>query len=218
MVGRALAPRAGARPARRAPRCSRCAAWRRATTARCPRCAASRSRRAPGRSWGSRASRETASASWSSAWPACASPGRADPIAGRALPGRSAREHFAAGLAHIPSDRLRRALVLEMTLAENLALGVETARPDRSVARPAPAGARGRSAASGVRRAAPGSADARAPALGRQSAEGGGGPRAVARRPRCCWPRTPRAGSTWAPSTSFTAACWRSAIAATPCC
>jgi ABC-type uncharacterized transport system ATPase subunit len=35
----------------------------------------------------------------------------------------SARERFAAGLAHIPSDRLRRGLVADMTLAENLVLG-----------------------------------------------------------------------------------------------
>jgi simple sugar transport system ATP-binding protein len=47
-------------------------------------------------------------------------------IGGRRCSGRSAREHFAAGLAHIPADRLRRALVLDMTLAENLVLGVET--------------------------------------------------------------------------------------------
>ncbi len=44
-------------------------------------------------------------------------------IAGRAVSGRSAREHRSAGLAHVPSDRLRRGLVPEMTLAENLVLG-----------------------------------------------------------------------------------------------
>ena len=44
-------------------------------------------------------------------------------IAGRALFGRSPRQHTAAGLAHIPSDRLHHGLVAEMTLAENLALG-----------------------------------------------------------------------------------------------
>jgi len=44
-------------------------------------------------------------------------------LAGRALSCRSPREHFAAGLAHIPSDRLRDGLVPAMTLAENLALG-----------------------------------------------------------------------------------------------
>jgi simple sugar transport system ATP-binding protein len=44
-------------------------------------------------------------------------------IGGRTLSGRSPREHAAAGLAHIPSDRLHHGLVPEMTLAENLALG-----------------------------------------------------------------------------------------------
>lgn len=45
-------------------------------------------------------------------------------IASQAVSGRSAREHFEAGLAHIPSDRLRRGLVPPMTLAENLVLGL----------------------------------------------------------------------------------------------
>jgi simple sugar transport system ATP-binding protein len=40
----------------------------------------------------------------------------------------SARGRFAAGLAHIPSDRLRRGLVAEMSLAENLALGRQRER------------------------------------------------------------------------------------------
>jgi len=44
-------------------------------------------------------------------------------IAGRHMSGRTSREHFTAGLAHIPSDRLRDGLVPEMSLAENLALG-----------------------------------------------------------------------------------------------
>ena len=34
----------------------------------------------------------------------------------------SAREHFAAGIGHIPEDRQRRGLVLEFSIAENLAL------------------------------------------------------------------------------------------------
>jgi len=46
-------------------------------------------------------------------------------IAGHRVLGRSAREHFAAGLAHIPGDRLRRGLVPPMTLAENLILGLQ---------------------------------------------------------------------------------------------
>jgi simple sugar transport system ATP-binding protein len=44
-------------------------------------------------------------------------------IAGKGVSGRSAREHRAAGLAHVPSDRLHRGLVPGMTLAENLVLG-----------------------------------------------------------------------------------------------
>jgi simple sugar transport system ATP-binding protein len=44
-------------------------------------------------------------------------------IQGRRVSARSAREHFAAGLAHIPGDRLRRGLVLPMTLTENVILG-----------------------------------------------------------------------------------------------
>jgi simple sugar transport system ATP-binding protein len=44
-------------------------------------------------------------------------------IGGRAVSGRSAREHRGAGLSHVPSDRLKRGLVVEMSLAENLALG-----------------------------------------------------------------------------------------------
>jgi len=44
-------------------------------------------------------------------------------LAGRPLSGRSAREHTRAGLAHIPGDRLRRGMVADMTLAENMALG-----------------------------------------------------------------------------------------------
>ncbi len=43
-------------------------------------------------------------------------------IGGRAVAG-GARAHRDAGLAHIPGDRLRRGIVSEMTLAENLVLG-----------------------------------------------------------------------------------------------
>jgi len=45
-------------------------------------------------------------------------------IAGRAVTAHSAGAHRAAGMAHIPSDRLRRGLVPEMTTAENLVLGL----------------------------------------------------------------------------------------------
>ena len=46
-------------------------------------------------------------------------------LGGREVTRASARERFAAGLAHVPSDRLRRGLIGEMTLAENLVLGRE---------------------------------------------------------------------------------------------
>src|SRR5439155_4712591 len=44
-------------------------------------------------------------------------------VAGRDVTGLGARAHHDAGLAHIPADRLRRGLVAEMNLAENLVLG-----------------------------------------------------------------------------------------------
>ena len=44
-------------------------------------------------------------------------------VAGRRVTGKSAREHTAAGLAHVPGDRMRRGMVADMTLAENLVLG-----------------------------------------------------------------------------------------------
>ncbi len=49
-------------------------------------------------------------------------------IGGRDVSGHDPAEHRAAGLAHIPSDRLRRGLVPEMTLAENLVLGRQRVR------------------------------------------------------------------------------------------
>ena len=44
-------------------------------------------------------------------------------IGGRECTRGSALEHFRAGMAHIPSDRLHRGLIAELTLAENLVLG-----------------------------------------------------------------------------------------------
>jgi simple sugar transport system ATP-binding protein len=44
-------------------------------------------------------------------------------VAGRDVTGRGARAHHDAGLAHIPADRLRRGLVRELSVAENLVLG-----------------------------------------------------------------------------------------------
>ena len=46
-------------------------------------------------------------------------------IGGVAPARHTARAHLAAGLAHIPSDRLRRGLVPAMSLAENLILGLQ---------------------------------------------------------------------------------------------
>ncbi|MFN8589806.1 MAG: ABC transporter ATP-binding protein, partial [Candidatus Eisenbacteria bacterium] len=51
-------------------------------------------------------------------------------IGGTAVARHGAREHRAAGLAHIPSDRLHRGLVPDMTLAENLVLGLQR-RPEK---------------------------------------------------------------------------------------
>jgi general nucleoside transport system ATP-binding protein len=44
-------------------------------------------------------------------------------VADRRVSGRSAREHTRSGIAHIPSDRLERGIIVDMTLAENLILG-----------------------------------------------------------------------------------------------
>ena len=49
-------------------------------------------------------------------------------IAGQDVSGRGARAHTAAGLAHIPADRLRRGMVREMTSAENFVLGRQRER------------------------------------------------------------------------------------------
>jgi ABC-type uncharacterized transport system ATPase subunit len=51
-------------------------------------------------------------------------------LAGRPLANASAREMFDAGLGHIPEDRQRRGLVLEFTIAENVALHDYAKPPD----------------------------------------------------------------------------------------
>ena len=48
--------------------------------------------------------------------------GGADPIAGQTSARESVRSRLERGLGHIPEDRLRRGLILDFTLAENLAL------------------------------------------------------------------------------------------------
>jgi simple sugar transport system ATP-binding protein len=55
-------------------------------------------------------------------------PARGEVRIGGARPRAGARAHLDAGLAHIPSDRLRRGLVPEMTLSENLILGLQHER------------------------------------------------------------------------------------------
>jgi simple sugar transport system ATP-binding protein len=51
-------------------------------------------------------------------------------IGGRELQNRSARELLDAGLGHIPEDRQRRGLVLEFSIAENIALHDYAKEPD----------------------------------------------------------------------------------------
>jgi len=51
-------------------------------------------------------------------------------VAGRPLTNASAREMFDAGLGHIPEDRQRRGLVLEFSIAENVALHDYAKPPD----------------------------------------------------------------------------------------
>jgi simple sugar transport system ATP-binding protein len=51
-------------------------------------------------------------------------------VAGRPLVNASAREMFDAGLGHIPEDRQRRGLVLEFSIAENVALHDYAKPPD----------------------------------------------------------------------------------------
>jgi len=51
-------------------------------------------------------------------------------LEGRDLTHASALEHYHAGLGHIPEDRQRRGLVLEFTIAENIALHDYRSPPD----------------------------------------------------------------------------------------
>ena len=51
-------------------------------------------------------------------------------LAGANVTGESAREHFDDGLGHIPEDRQRRGLVLEFSIAENVALHEYRLPPD----------------------------------------------------------------------------------------
>ena len=51
-------------------------------------------------------------------------------LAGEDVTGANARSHFKAGLGHVPEDRQRRGLVLEFSIAENLALHDYRQAPD----------------------------------------------------------------------------------------
>ena len=144
------------------------------TTAGCRRCAGSRCRCAPARSSASPASTATASPSWSRRSPACASRAAATSAsAARDITGTGVRGALAAGVGHIAEDRHRRGLVLDFTLAENLALREYRRAPPRfGLLSPKRMDAAGAAAARAVRRARRAARDAGRLAVGRQPAEG----------------------------------------------
>ena len=112
-------------------RCSKSRTCAFSTSAGSRRCAGSRSTSAPERSSGSRAWTATARASWSRPSPACARPRAASVAAGgKDLTDENARDCMDAGVGHIPEDRQRRGLVLDFTLAENIALQDYAEEPD----------------------------------------------------------------------------------------
>ena len=121
-------------------------------------------------------------------------------VAGRELHGASARAMLDAGVGHIPEDRQRRGLVLEFSIAENIALHDYASPPDCEVGLALPqAPGRAREAADrGVRRPRRRRTDARRRPLGRQPAEGGGRtgdrarPEGADRRPADARPRRGR--------------------------
>ena len=78
---------------------------------------------AAARSWRSPAWTATASTSWSRRSRACATPSRVrSAVGGKDVSGRGVRSTCDAGVAHIAEDRHLRGLVLDFSLAENLAL------------------------------------------------------------------------------------------------
>ena len=86
----------------------------------------------------------------------------------------TSREMLDHGVGHIPEDRQRRGLVLEFSIAENIALHDYNigAGLEARLALPEPPGRTGRAADQGLRRPRRRSADARRRALRRQPAEG----------------------------------------------
>ena len=139
-------------------------------------------------------------------------------VAGKEIGGTGVVHALDAGVGHIPEDRHRRGLVLDFDLAENLALReyrrAPMARRGTAVAQ-AHAGERG-AAAEDVRRPRRGPGHARLVAVGRQPAEGRDRARAGARIRACWWPRSRRAGSTSARSSSCTPSCSSSATTGGP--
>ena len=182
-------------------------------------CAASRSRSAPARSSAWPGSTATASPSSSRRSPGLREPaaGRIR-VAGRDITGAGVRGALAAGLGHIAEDRHRRGLVLDFTLAENLALRDYKRESRFGLLSPRKMVAARPAAAGGVRRARRPARRARERAVGRQPAEGRDrardrrGAEGAASRP------SPRADWTSGRSSSCTAGCSRSAPRAVPSC
>ena len=141
-------------------------------------------------------------------------------VAGKNLdPHATPRDALDAGLGHIPEDRHRRGLVLDFTLAENLALHDYEKEPNAKYGWLFPGRmiARAR-AAPAVRRPRRRPQHPRRRAVGRKPAEGRPRPRDRARSRESSWPRSPRAASTSVRSSSCTGGSSRSATRAGPSC
>ena len=133
---------------------------------------------------------------------------------------RAPREMLDAGVGHIPEDRQRRGLVLEFTIAENIALH-DYAEPPASRwgwLFPRRLIERAREPDRGVRRARRRAATRGGGALGRQPAEGRRRARDRARPEGARSRRSRRAASTSARSSTCTAASSRSATRAARSC
>ena len=95
-------------------------------------------------------------------------------VGGEDVTSESVRQHLDDGIGHIPEDRQRRGLVLEFTLAENLAFFAYRQPPVSRFGwlRPRRMIERAKGPADRLRRARRRTADARSRALGREPAEG----------------------------------------------
>ena len=100
-------------------------------------------------------------------------------VDGEDVTGDSAFGHFKSGLGHIPEDRQRRGLVLEFSIAENIALHDfrAGARLEGGLAVPGPPDRARGAADQGLRRSRRRRAEPRGRPLGRQPAEGRPRPR-----------------------------------------